>query len=336
VSGQQKAPKDGSAASPRWSSRLYPRPVIPRSSPFDSAEAARHAGAAAPVEAREDPRLSLGPYRELDVILDRRGTTFWCYLRPDRVPSFTHGILRDLADMQRAIKRMFEGGAAEIDPPIRHFVVGSRTPGIFSMGGDLGFLAERIRAGDRDGLTEYARACIEVVYNNAAALHLPIVTIALVQGDALGGGFEAALSCDVIVAEKSAKLGLPEILFNLFPGMGAYSLLSRRLDAARAERMILSGRIYGAAELYDMGLVDVVAEDGQGEEAVRDYIARNTRRHRAQRSVCEVRRRISPLAFEELQDISEIWVDTALRLEELDLRKMERLMSLQVRRLAGR
>jgi DSF synthase len=135
------------------------------------------------------------------------------------------------------------------------------------------------------------------------------------------------------VAEKQAKMGLPEILFNLFPGMGAYSLLARKLDAARAERMILSGRLYGAQELYDLGVVDVLAEDGDGEEAVRQYIARNARRHGAHRAICEVRRRINPLVFQELEDITRIWIDTALELEEADLRKMERLATAQQRRL---
>ena len=57
------------------------------------------------------------------------------------------------------------------------------------------------------------------MYGNSAAFHTPLITIALVQGDALGGGFECALSFDVLIAERSAKMGLPEVLFNLFPGM---------------------------------------------------------------------------------------------------------------------
>jgi DSF synthase len=277
------------------------------------------------------PHFGGGPYQQIDVGIDAH-QTFWCWLKPYGVPSFTHRILHELSDMHSGIKRMFaEGGDA--DPPIRHFVVGSRTPGIFNLGGDLAFFADCIRAADRAALYQYARACIEVVYNNATALDLPFLTIALVQGDALGGGFEAVLSCNVIVAEKQAKMGLPEILFNLFPGMGAYSLLARKLDAARAERMILSGRLYGAQELYELGVVDVLAEDGDGEEAVRQYIARNARRHGAHRAICEVRRRINPLVFQELEDITRIWIDTALELEEADLRKMERLATAQQRRL---
>ena len=328
---------DVSAASPvRWPASPSSRRIVPGVLPSGEVEPSRRRQGSSPVEAGADSQFPLKQYNEIDITIDRKEKTFWCFLRPDGVPSFTHGILRDLADMQRSIKRMFADTAAESDRPIRHFVVGSRLPGIFNMGGDLGFFADRIRAGDRDALAKYAGACIEVVYNNATALDLPIVTIALVQGDALGGGFEAVLSCNVVVAEKSAKLGLPEILFNLFPGMGAYSLLSRKLDPARAERMILGGRVYSAQELHEMGLVDVVAEDGQGEDVVRHYIARNARRHGAHRSICEIRRRINPLTFEELQDVTEIWVETALRLDESDLRKMERLMSAQRRRLAAR
>ena len=80
------------------------------------------------------------------------------------------------------------------------------------------------------------------------------------QGDALGGGFECALASDLIVAEERAQLGFPEILFNLFPGMGAYSLLSRRVGMKGAEKMILSARLYTAEELHELGVVDLLVE----------------------------------------------------------------------------
>jgi len=284
------------------------------------------------VAAEQETRLANARYRHIETVLDAKNKIFWCYMRPDGVPSFTHPMLAELAHMQRSIRRLFDESTGS-DVPVRHLVVASQIPGIYSMGGDLGFFADRIRAGDRAALATYARACIEVVYNNAVSLDLPMVTVALVQGDALGGGFEAALSCNVIIAEKSAKLGLPEILFNLFPGMGAYSLLSRKLDRARAERMILSGRIYSATELYEMGLVDELVENGEGVAAVRHYIARSARYHRGHQSLCEVRRRVNPLTFSELRDVIEVWVDAAMRLEEPDLRKMERLMAAQRRRL---
>jgi len=329
------SPVSSSSSSPSQSSVPHVVPVG-RADPAGREDAGRVEALYAPRRTRSAGHVAIGPYRQLETRLDRKDGAFWYYLRPDGVPSFTHGLLRDIADMQRAIMREFDDCEPDSTPPFRHLVLASRLPGIFNMGGDLAFFAGRIRDRDRTALADYARACIEVVHTNAIALDLPIVTIALVQGDALGGGFEAALSCNVIVAEKSAKLGLPEILFNLFSGMGAYSLLARKLDPRRAEQMVLSGRIYCAAELHEMGVVDVLAEDGQGEAAVRQYIGQNARYHGAHRALAAVRRRLSPLTFAELEDVIGIWVDTALQLPELDLRKMERLKNAQVRRLQGR
>ena len=63
-----------------------------------------------------------------------------------------------------------------------------------------------------------------------------MTTIALLEGDALGGGFESALSCDVVIAEKHVKAGFPEVLFNMFPGMGGLSFLSRRVGRKVVQR----------------------------------------------------------------------------------------------------
>src|SRR5437879_13439393 len=126
-----------------------------------------------------------------------------------------------------------------------------------------------IKARDRDALAHYAAMCLDNLYPRIHNYSCPtLTTISLVQGDALGGGFECALTSDVVIAEESAQMGLPEILFNLFPGMGAYSLLARRIGMRAAEEFILSGKVLSAAELHKIGIVDVFATDGQGETAV--------------------------------------------------------------------
>jgi DSF synthase len=170
---------------------------------------------------------------------------------------------------------------------------------------------------------------------NAVNLEVPLITVSLVRGDALGGGFEAAISSNLVIAERSVKFGLPEMLFNLFPGMGAYSLIARRIGAAQAERMILSTRIYSAEELCDLGLVDVLADDGKGEEAVYEYVEQFGRRHSAHCAVYNVRRRVNALTHEELLDVARIWVDAALELDEPALRRMERLAAAQDRRVSA-
>ena len=272
--------------------------------------------------------VPLQPYENIEVSFDPAIATYWCYMRPPQKPIVTNNLLRDLRHMQDAL----EHSAAAAPLPVSYFVFASKTPGVFSLGGDLKYFAECVRSGDRASIHQYARTCIDIVYRNVMAFDLPLVTMALVQGDALGGGFETALSFDFIIAERSAKMGLPEILFNLFPGMGAYSFLSRRLDAARAEKMIMSGQIYTAAQLYEMGLVDVLADDGQGEAAVYEYIQRNAHRHNAHRSIYQTRRRVNPIPYNELRDVVDIWVDAVFRLSAADLSRMARLTSAQDRR----
>jgi len=271
-------------------------------------------------------------YDTLDVEIDPEARTYWCTMLPQGRGSFSPQMLQDMRGVQRSIKRMFTERAHEAQRPFDYFVVNSRVPGTFNLGGDLELFADKIRAGDREALRDYAYTCIKVVHTSHISFDVPVVNLALVQGDALGGGFECALSMDMIVAERSAKLGLPEIMFNLFPGMGAYSFLSRRLDAARAEKMILSGRIYSAEELHEMGIVDILADDGQGEEAVREYIDRHAYRHNAYRAVFQARKRVNPVTFDELRDITDIWVEAAMGLSESDLRRMARLTAAQDRR----
>jgi DSF synthase len=316
--------------------------TVPEFRPFRQLEAARdkfRTALATPRAAEAEPSLSpvemisTPRYDEIEIEIDAAQETSWCWMSPVGAPSFTPGLLRDLSAHQRTIRRAFDATPAGAPAPIKQAVFASRLPGIYNLGGDLDLFAGWIRDRDREGLRSYAKACIDVLHENAIAFDLPVITVALVQGDALGGGFEAALSCDVIVAERGAKFGLPEILFNLFPGMGAYSMLARRLGGMQAERMIASGKLYTAEELHALGLVQVLAEPGEGVAETHRLLARNLRRHNGLSALFRAGRRVAPLPYEELRDVTEIWVDAALRLDEADLRKMERLTVAQDKRL---
>ena len=182
-------------------------------------------------------------------------------------------------------------------------------------------------------MRQYAEICVTMQHANANAFGAPIITMALVQGDALGGGFEHAMAFDILVAERSARLGLPEIVFNLFPGMGAYSFLVRRVGRKLAEQFILEGKIYTAEELYAMGVVDLLVEDGQGEAAIVDYCQRNQNRFAAERAVYQARRLADPVTLDELLKITNLWAETAMCLGDADIRKMERLADAQERRI---
>lgn len=286
-------------------------------------------------EAREASNWPIDPnirFDELEFEFDEEDRILWAYQRHTERPNFTPRLIRDIGRLEDHLERAAVTDRGPADLPIDYLIWASRKPNIFNLGGDLGLFVELIEAGDREGLYSYALSCVDICYRNAVNLNLPILTAALVQGDALGGGFESALSSDVIVAERGAQFGFPEILFGLFPGMGAYTLLARRAGVLEAERMIFSGRLYKAAELHEMGIVDVLADNGQGEQALCDYIAHNRRRQGAMKALYGIRQRFNPVTREEMVDIAETWVETALTLDESNRKKMRRLARAQQRR----
>lgn len=276
--------------------------------------------------------FSHAAYQHLTTRFDDEHGAVWCYMQPASRSCFTPELLAEMLSLQGAIEQQARNDylSGNLDG-LRYQVLASRVPGIFNLGGDLFLFLEAIRNRDRDGLFRYAKSCIDMLYHTAVNYNLPVTTISLVQGDALGGGFEAALAGNVLIAERGAKMGLPEILFNLFPGMGAYSLLARRLDPARAEKLILSGKVYDAEELYDMGVVDVLAKVGEGEQAVYAYIKKQNRANHGYLAMRRIRQRYQPIDYQELLDITGQWVETALCLQEKDMRTMELLARSQNR-----
>jgi DSF synthase len=278
------------------------------------------------IEARKDDEVRrLFALEQLEVSWEAELGTLWTFMRPRGRPSYNPDLLEDFHAWQRGILAMFGDRPAEL----RYLLLGSHTPGVFNLGGDLNLFAAKIRERNRTALVAYGQSCVRILHRNMNGLGLPMITIGLAQGDALGGGFESLLSFNIIIAEKSAKFGFPENLFGLFPGMGAYSLLARRLGAAMAEEMILSGRTYTADEMKDAGLVHIVAEPGQGVDAARECIGKGKRRHTGSRAVFEAGRAVAPISLAELDRIVEIWADACLKLRERDLKVMERLVNAQ-------
>ncbi len=264
---------------------------------------------------------------QIDVRWDAAEESLWAFMTPTNRPNFSMQMLRDVGTWYSETKRLFDSGVL----PVKYMIAGSRFPGVFNLGGDLELFAGCIERRDLPSLIKYGHACIDVVHRTWRNADLPVVSVALAQGDALGGGFEALLCFDIVIAERSARFGLPEMLFGLFPGMGAYSILARKLGRMMAERMILSGKVYTAEAMYDMGIVHTLVEDGEGEQAVRDYIAANRAHHAGHVGVYQAGRRVDPLDYAELKDIVENWAECALRIDLKDLRMMRRLASAQTR-----
>lgn len=218
---------------------------------------------------------------------------------------------------------------------VRHFVMGSGIPGVFNFGGDLSLFVLLVRARDLDSLKLYARRCLDLVWWLENAANIGVHTTALVQGDTLGGGLESALLHHNVIFERNSQAGFPEVLFNLFPGMGAWPLVIRRGGFSIANDMILSGQIYTADQLHRAGLVDLVVEDGSGEAALAKMVRSVSPRLRGVIAGLQARRIAAPITYESLQTVVEMWSTSALQLTDRDLRLMERLARAQVRKVGG-
>jgi DSF synthase len=218
---------------------------------------------------------------------------------------------------------------------LRHLVLTSDVPKVFNFGGDLALFVLLVRARDVDSLRLYGMKCVDMVWwlENAAALG--VHTTVMAAGDTLGGGLESVLPFHRIIFEKSAQAGFPEVLFNLVPGMGAWDFTIRRAGFAVANEMILSGHLYSAEELLYRRLIDLVAPDGEGEQAIDRVVREVDPRHRGTLAALRAQRMAAPVRRESLVAIVDQWAESAMGLTDRDLRLMERLARAQVRKAGG-
>jgi DSF synthase len=269
------------------------------------------------------------PSPELTCHYDPKGAVLWSTISPRGVPCFTPSLLHDMERGSQVVEGFFTDSA--IPRPLRYIVIRSGIPKVFNVGGDLAYFQRLIGAQDRARLTEYARTAISVTYRNFMAHNLRgVTTIALLEGDALGGGLECALSCDVIIAEEHIKAGFPEILFDMFPGMGGLSFLARRVGRTVVEQMTRSGRQYGARELLDLGVIDQVVPTGEGRDAVLILMRQRENQGEGHASMNSVDKLLRPVTLNELNEVVRLWVDCALRLSARGQQWMRRLHQQQL------
>jgi len=170
--------------------------------------------------------------------------------RPEALNALSTAMAVSLATVTSLLSTASAGGA------VRAVVLTSSAPRAFCVGADL---KERNDFSDSELMDQ--RPLFRAAFGGV--LSLPVPTIAAVHGFALGGGFELALSCDLIVADATAVLGLPEVTVGLVPGGGGTQLLSRRLGTSRAADLVLTGRRIEVGEAQRLGVVDRRVAAGQ-------------------------------------------------------------------------
>lgn len=245
------------------------------------------------------------------------GEALWCVRRADTCASVT---LEQLHEQQAIDDRLMRGAT-----PASWKVLASAHPTVFCLGGDLALFLDCVSRGDEDTLLDYGLRAAHCVWMNASGCGpRRLRSVALVEGEAQGGGFEAALSCHWIVATRGASFGFPESLFGIRPGMGAHALLSARVGSDTAERMIASANRYPAEFLHELGIVDVLADVGDGKRIVGDIV-----RKPPQRRLPKAEEALLALPFERLVTEVERWVEAVMQTTQRHQRSMRYLLEAQ-------
>jgi len=268
--------------------------------------------------------LSIPAYKELNVKINTETGTIWVGMKPIGRQCFTLSMLMELHDL---IYKLNEYGS--LDPSnldsIRYFVLESDHPDFYNLGGDLEYFSELVKQQDSERLKDYAIVCIDLLYWVLTGGKRQITTFARVSGDALGGGFETALACNYIIAEKHVTFSFPESLFGFFPGMGGYALLERYSGPLEAEQAFTTAKRYSAQELKLMGGVYSLVERGESTQEIERIIASQEKNQNPHRALRLIKQNAQNITYESLRYSIDLWVDAAMTLNEKQLRMMAHL-----------
>ncbi len=202
----------------------------------------------------------------------------------------------------------FAAALSEAEEQTCALIVHSTLKGGFSAGADLRELYSRSQhaaeservAGVRDFLHR-----IHAVLNTLDGA--PLTTLAAVHGVCFGGGFELALACDLIIADKTARFCFPELRLGLIPGFGGIPRLKRDLGNAVVRDLLLTGRSINAAKAHAVGLVSQVASEGEALRVARATAAQIQKFDRTTSAVAK--RFIKPIPEAELQQEIDLFCD---------------------------
>lgn len=259
--------------------------------------------------------------------------TFWLELSQDANTGLNNITPSLLNEFNSVLEKLQSECVTSLHRPqeesIHYAVVKSTDEEYFSLGGDLSYFRSCMQRNDASGLHAYSKQCLDLMYSFHSLINEQINTIALVQGRALGGGFELAMSADCIIAEEHSTFAFPEIMFGLFPCTGAMGLLSTHVAPKQAEKMMTEGKIYTAQELHALGIVDIVCKKGEGERVVEDYISNHSKRMNARLKIQASRHRTFPLDYNEGLRIVNDWVDLAMKLSSDEKRTLDMLIMMQ-------
>jgi len=199
-------------------------------------------------------------------------------------------------EMMAALERFLAEASAS---SARALIIHSEVEGGFCAGADLRELYEGFLSQPEREHEPALREFIDRIHRVMDTLDmLPMTTIGVVHGVCFGGGFELALTCDLLIAEKTARFGFPELRLGIIPGFGGIPRLKREVGNAIVRDLLLTGRTFNAKKAASIGLVSQVVPSGEGMIAAR-AAARQASKFEPDAAVT-AKRFIKPLPVEEL------------------------------------
>jgi DSF synthase len=264
-----------------------------------------------------------GPLAQLKLEYEAAIKTLWVTIAPEPKPVFTFDLVDSVYRLQTAITSLWDRDQY-FRSPIRFFAYRASGP-VFTLGGDLDFYLDCIAKSDHSALREYARLSIEGVLGNTSSLSGSAITMATIEGKGIGGGIDAPLSCNLVIAEEQASFSYPEVKFNHF-AITAVAVLSRRIGPKAAHGLLSTGTEASASQFEALGALDAVVQTGHGEAWLRKYAAETLPMHGARLNLFEAfyRRRAEEYRTE-LNLLANAWSDYMLLLTPREISRLQRI-----------
>ncbi len=224
----------------------------------------------------------------------------------DRPPANEIGLAM-LEDLER-----FALSLSALETKASALVLYSKQKAGFSAGADLRELYEQARKLEASSAAKGVREFLERIHAVLNRLDTsPLTTIAAVHGVCFGGGFELALTCDLIIADKMARFCFPELRLGLIPGFGGIPRLKRDIGNAVVRDLLLTGRSINATKGLSVGLVSQVAAEGEALRLARATASQTTKFDRT--TAAAAKRFVKPLPAEELRREIDIFCELFMR-----------------------
>lgn len=209
-------------------------------------------------------------------------------------------VLEELEGFTRALPELTDAAHA--------LILHSAQPAGFCAGADLRELYERSQGMDKASAVRGVRDFLERIHRVMNTIDaLPITTIAAVHGVTFGGGFELALACDIIIADRTARFCFPELRLGLIPGFGGIPRLKRDLGNAVVRDLLLTGRSFNVMKAQQIGLVSQIAAEGEALRIARATASQVGKFDRA--TTAAAKRFVKPIPYEELKQEIDIFCD---------------------------